>query len=205
MDPPVSASLSSRPWPRPWRGWPQPASLVASDFDGTVALLVEDPARARALPGAETALIRLAGVAAHDGGPLSGRSLASLRAGVGPPRRSRHPVGGHGIEREDERPRRKRPRPRLRSPAGSTTPSRTSLVRGSSESRSASSSTSGPSKPRSARACCHRVHMGEDSGLHLLEGHAVMEALVRPPAKGQASSGYGPHREPTPSSTSATT
>ena len=57
--------------------------LVASDFDGTLAPLVDDPARARALPAAEAALVSLATLPRTAVALLSGRSLASLRAGAG--------------------------------------------------------------------------------------------------------------------------
>ena len=53
--------------------------LVASDFDGTLAPLVDDPARARALPAAEAALVSLATLPRTEVALLSGRSLASLQ------------------------------------------------------------------------------------------------------------------------------
>lgn len=70
--------------------------LVALDFDGVLAPLVDDPAASRPLPAASRALTRLAGV-----GPValvSGRALADLAALATPPDGTRL-VGGHGAER----------------------------------------------------------------------------------------------------------
>src|SRR5262245_57029141 len=81
-----------------------PRLLVASDFDGTLAPLVDDPAKARALPEAEEALMRLAATADTEVALVSGRSLASLRAGVGRLADHVELVGGHGIEHHEDAP-----------------------------------------------------------------------------------------------------
>src|SRR6266540_6222233 len=151
--------------------------LVASDFDGTLAPLVEDPARARALPASETALIRLADADRTTVALLSGRSLASLRAGVG--RLADHAVlmGGHGIEREDDAP----------------TPEETAAldaffrpmddaiedIPGAWLERKPFSIVVHVRtvQPEERLAVLHRAaRMAEEHGLHVLEGHAVLEA-----------------------------
>lgn len=70
--------------------------LVALDFDGVLAPLVDDPATSRALPEAAAALVRLAPVARLA--LVSGRALADLAALAGPPEGTLL-VGGHGAER----------------------------------------------------------------------------------------------------------
>jgi trehalose-phosphatase len=161
--------------------------LVASDFDGTLAPLVDDPTKARALPAAETALIRLAEADRTTVALVSGRSLASLRAGVA--RLADHAVlvGGHGIEREDDAP----------------TPEETAAldaffrpmddaiddIPGAWLERKPFSIVVHVRavQPEERLGVLHRAaRMAEEHGLHVLEGHAVLEALVRTPAKGQA-------------------
>jgi len=71
--------------------------LVALDFDGTLAPEVDDPERARALPEAREAVLRLLAMPHTRVALVSGRSLASLE------RVSQLPdsallVGSHGIE-----------------------------------------------------------------------------------------------------------
>lgn len=71
--------------------------LVALDFDGTLAPEVDDPERARALPEARTAVLRLLEMPDTRVALVSGRSLASLE------RVSQLPdnallIGSHGIE-----------------------------------------------------------------------------------------------------------
>ena len=56
-----------------------PRLLLVSDFDGTLAPIVNDPADARALPVAADALIALAAVPATTVALVSGRALAVLR------------------------------------------------------------------------------------------------------------------------------
>jgi trehalose 6-phosphate phosphatase len=74
-----------------------PRLLVASDFDGTLAPLVDRPADARPLPRAADALIALAGLPSTEVALVSGRALATLRDYSGMPS-SVHLVGSHGAE-----------------------------------------------------------------------------------------------------------
>jgi trehalose 6-phosphate phosphatase len=74
-----------------------PQLLVALDFDGTLALEVDDPEEARALPEAHAAVLRLVSLPHTRVALISGRALASLE------RVSDLPdtvllVGSHGIE-----------------------------------------------------------------------------------------------------------
>lgn len=71
--------------------------LVALDFDGTLAPLVDDPATARALPRAREAVERLAAVPRTRIALVSGRSLGSLRQ-VAEPSEEMLLVGSHGAE-----------------------------------------------------------------------------------------------------------
>ena len=77
-----------------------PALLVALDFDGVLAPIVQDPATSRPLPGSAAAVRALADLPATAVAMLSGRALADLRAvsGFGPPVRL---VGSHGGEFDD--------------------------------------------------------------------------------------------------------
>jgi trehalose 6-phosphate phosphatase len=80
---------------------PARSLLVALDFDGVLAPLVDDPSAARPLPASAAAVRRLA---AHDGTTvvmLSGRGRDDLAAvsGFGPPVGL---VGSHGAEYDDE-------------------------------------------------------------------------------------------------------
>ena len=74
-----------------------PRLLVASDFDGTLAPIVNNPADARPLPAAAEALTALAELPDTATALISGRALAVLRelSGVPP---SVHLVGSHGAE-----------------------------------------------------------------------------------------------------------
>jgi trehalose 6-phosphate phosphatase len=74
-----------------------PRLLVASDFDGTLAPIVNDPTRARPLPRAAEALIALAALPSTHVVLVSGRALAVLREYSGMPS-SVHLVGSHGAE-----------------------------------------------------------------------------------------------------------
>ena len=76
-----------------------PRLLVASDFDGTLAPLVDRPADARPLPSAAAALIALAELPATAVALVSGRALATLRDYSGMPS-TVHLVGSHGAEFE---------------------------------------------------------------------------------------------------------
>jgi len=71
--------------------------LVALDFDGTLAPWVDDPARARALPEAHEAVLRLAQMPRTRVALVSGRSLASLEEVSDLPDNVLL-VGSHGIE-----------------------------------------------------------------------------------------------------------
>jgi trehalose 6-phosphate phosphatase len=77
-----------------------PRLLVALDFDGTLAPIVEVPSDARALPEALTAIRGLAALPGTTVALVSGRALADLAAlsGLGPPVRL---VGSHGFEPDD--------------------------------------------------------------------------------------------------------
>lgn len=77
-----------------------PTLLVALDFDGTLAPIVDVPAAARALPAAVTAIHALAALPSTQVVVMSGRALADLAAlpGLGPPVRL---VGSHGLEPDD--------------------------------------------------------------------------------------------------------
>jgi len=73
--------------------------LVACDFDGTLAPIVENPADARALPEAIDALAELAALPRTHSALVSGRSREDLASLVGSPERVRL-VGSHGGELE---------------------------------------------------------------------------------------------------------
>lgn len=75
-----------------------PILLVALDFDGTLAPLVDRPEDARPLPAASEALTELASLENTVTALISGRDLASLRAVAEPPERTLL-VGSHGTER----------------------------------------------------------------------------------------------------------
>jgi trehalose 6-phosphate phosphatase len=74
-----------------------PHLLVASDFDGTLAPIVSNPADARPLPAAAEALLALAALPSTTVALVSGRALSTLRelSSVPPPV---HLVGSHGAE-----------------------------------------------------------------------------------------------------------
>ncbi|NAZ88055.1 trehalose-phosphatase [Kineococcus sp. T90] len=69
--------------------------LVALDFDGVLAPIVDEPSAARALPASAAALERL--VATTDVALVSGRALDDLRACAQPPA-GVVLVGGHGTQ-----------------------------------------------------------------------------------------------------------
>jgi trehalose-phosphatase len=73
--------------------------LVACDFDGTLAPIVDDPAQAQAIPESLDLLQRLAGLRRTHVAVVSGRSLADLATTISLP-----PdvllVGSHGAEME---------------------------------------------------------------------------------------------------------
>ena len=74
-----------------------PRLLVTSDFDGTLAPIVNNPADARPLPEAARALIALAEVPATAAALISGRALEVLRSLSSMPE-TVHLVGSHGAE-----------------------------------------------------------------------------------------------------------
>ena len=74
-----------------------PRLLVALDFDGTLAPEVDDPERARALPEARDAVLRLLGMPHVRVALVSGRSLASLEHVSQLPDNALL-IGSHGIE-----------------------------------------------------------------------------------------------------------
>jgi trehalose 6-phosphate phosphatase len=74
-----------------------PRLLVVSDFDGTLAPIVNNPADARALPGAAAALTALADLPDTAAALVSGRALGVLRDLSGMPP-AIHLVGSHGAE-----------------------------------------------------------------------------------------------------------
>jgi trehalose 6-phosphate phosphatase len=71
--------------------------LVATDFDGTLAPIVNNPADARPLPDAGDALIALAALPATTVALVSGRALRVLRELSSMPP-AVHLVGSHGAE-----------------------------------------------------------------------------------------------------------
>jgi trehalose 6-phosphate phosphatase len=74
-----------------------PRLLVASDFDGTIAPIVSNPADARPIPAAAEALAALATLPSTDAALISGRALRDLRVLSGAPD-DVHLVGSHGSE-----------------------------------------------------------------------------------------------------------
>jgi trehalose 6-phosphate phosphatase len=74
-----------------------PRLLVTSDFDGTLAPIVNNPADARPLSDAAAALVALADLPATEAALISGRALSVLRELSGMPG-SVHLVGSHGAE-----------------------------------------------------------------------------------------------------------
>jgi len=71
--------------------------LLALDFDGVLAPIVEEPSAARALPGSSAALADLAGLDGLTLALVSGRSLTDLRAVASPPAGTVL-VASHGAE-----------------------------------------------------------------------------------------------------------
>lgn len=72
--------------------------LVALDFDGVMAELVDRAENARPLPANATALAALAGLPGVHTALVSGRALTSLTAVAAPPERTLL-IGSHGAER----------------------------------------------------------------------------------------------------------
>lgn len=78
-----------------------PVLLVASDYDGTLAPIVDDPAAAHADPDAISALGALAARAGTHVAVISGRARADLEALMGPVPGALL-IGGHGGEWSDD-------------------------------------------------------------------------------------------------------
>ena len=161
--------------------------LVASDFDGTLAPLVDDPARARALPAAEAALVSLATLPRTDVALLSGRSLASLRAGAGLLGEHAILIGGHGLEWDEAAPE---PEETARLDAiVRLLDDATEDIPGAWVERKPFSavvhfrSVAPEQMPEARQAALAAL---EQEGAHVMEGHGVVEVLVREPAKGTA-------------------
>jgi trehalose 6-phosphate phosphatase len=74
-----------------------PSLLVASDFDGTLSPIVDDPARAAPFEPALRALRTLAELPDTHVAVVSGRALADLRGRADVPDHV-HLIGGHGVE-----------------------------------------------------------------------------------------------------------
>ena len=74
-----------------------PRLLVTSDFDGTLAPIVNNPADARPLADAAAALVGLADLPSTATALISGRALDTLRSLSSMPE-SVHLVGSHGAE-----------------------------------------------------------------------------------------------------------
>jgi trehalose 6-phosphate phosphatase len=74
-----------------------PRLLVTSDFDGTLAPIVNNPADARPLSAAADALVALAGLPSTTAALISGRALRTLRELSSMPA-TVHLVGSHGAE-----------------------------------------------------------------------------------------------------------
>ncbi len=74
-----------------------PILLVATDYDGTIAPIVDEPSQAQPLREAIIALRLLAGLPQTHVAVISGRALADLASLTGPPE-DVHLVGSHGSE-----------------------------------------------------------------------------------------------------------
>jgi len=74
-----------------------PVLLVATDYDGTLAPIVADPAQARPLRESVVALRQLASLSNTHVAVISGRALRDLASMVGAPE-DVHLVGSHGSE-----------------------------------------------------------------------------------------------------------
>jgi trehalose 6-phosphate phosphatase len=74
-----------------------PRLLIACDFDGTLAPIVDNPADARPLRSAAEAVIRLSELPSTDVALVSGRALSVLRELSAMPT-TVHLVGSHGAE-----------------------------------------------------------------------------------------------------------
>jgi trehalose 6-phosphate phosphatase len=76
--------------------------LIASDFDGVLAPLVQDPLQSRALPGTLETLEELAALPATHAAVVSGRDLDTLTSLTGLAASSVTRIGSHGAESSGE-------------------------------------------------------------------------------------------------------
>ncbi|MCW4466511.1 trehalose-phosphatase [Glutamicibacter sp. MNS18] len=171
--------------------------VIALDFDGTMAPLVDRPEDARPLPDSAKLAIELSQQSGVVTALISGRDLQSLRA-VHPLPRPEVLIGSHGAEREVPAS--------LRSAAQQIelTGDQSDLLREATKIMEQVSAdftgTSVEYKPASTVLHVRQAdeatglqaleaaqkHLGELSGLRLLAGKAVLEASVLHATKGQA-------------------
>lgn len=156
--------------------------LVACDFDGTLAPLVDDPDQATALPEAVAALRRLAAVPGTTVCVISGRRLAELRERFG-----EEPfilIGEHGADEGDlvfEEPSSlSRARHLVEAAAAATPGSRAEHKRSS-----VVFHYRAVGEPEEVVAEL-RQRLADLEGVSLLEGKAVLEATVSNVDKGEA-------------------
>lgn len=169
-------------------------TLVALDFDGVLAPLVDDPAASRALPVSAQALADLAAAGAHVA-LVSGRALADLWTVAAPPP-GLHLVGGHGAEhgRATEDGLVREPFDLPPGPArvlADLTAALDSLVMGTTarvERKPASAvlhtRTAGPDDAR--RLTEAATSLGREAGVDVLTGKDVVELAVLDVSKGEA-------------------
>lgn len=169
-------------------------TLVALDFDGVLAPLVDDPATSRALPESALALARLVG-AGVPVALVSGRALADLWAVAQPPP-GVHLVGGHGAEhghatpdglvREpfDLPPDGARTLAELAAALESLTDGTTARVERKPASVVLHTRTAGPDDAR--RLTDAALALGRDAGVDVLAGKDVVELSVLDVSKGEA-------------------
>lgn len=167
-----------------------PTLLVATDYDGTIAPIVDDPAKAEPHREALVALTMLAALPRTHVAVISGRSLADL---VGltqlPPRV--HLVGSHGSEFEpgfhSDLPEAVRAlRQRIGMELGAVASSRPGLVV---EPKPASVALHyRKASPEDAEAALRRVEEGPAKlpGVHVKHGKKVVELCAVEPDKGAA-------------------
>lgn len=167
--------------------------LVALDFDGVLAPLVDDPSTSRALPASAAALDRLAGLVRLA--LVSGRALADLAALATPPEGTLL-VGGHGAERGAWRAGILHPEP-LHLPDDAARrlaeilPAVTALVAGSTgrvEHKPASVvvHTRTATRADAERLTAATVALGRQAGADVLAGKDVVELSVLDVDKGKA-------------------
>ncbi len=169
-------------------------TLVALDFDGVLAPLVDDPAASRALPASAAALARLTAAGAPVA-LVSGRALDDLWAVARPPVGT-HLVGGHGAEHGRAgadglvREPLELPQDAARSLAD-VTARLDDLVAGSTarvERKPASVvlHTRLTSPDDAARLTAAATQVGRDAGVDVLAGKDVVELSVLEVSKGEA-------------------